>query len=130
MQYLVLLVLHDVSRTYEILDAWEEAGVSGVTIIPTTGLGRIREKVMLRDDIPLIPSLHDLLANNYEEMLNRTLFSIVDNEALADRLVEATEAVLGDLDRPHNGIIAVLPVVKVRGLSRAWKSKRHEDSRS
>jgi nitrogen regulatory protein PII len=124
MNYLVLLVLHDVSRTYEILDAWEEAGVGGVTILPSTGLGRIRQRLVLRDDIPLIPSLQDLLANGYEEMLNRSMFSIVDSEALADKLIEATESVLGDMSSPHNGIIAVLPVAKVHGLSRAWKDKK------
>lgn len=128
MQYLVLLVLHDVERLDEILNAWEESGVSGVTIIPTAGLGRIREKFSYRDDLPLIPSLNDLLSEPHEEVLNRTLFSIVEDDALVDRLIEATESVLGSLFTPRTGIIAVVPLTRVHGLNRKWKE--NEDSGS
>ena len=122
MQYLVLLVLHDVDRLNEVLVAWEDAGVGGVTVIATTGLGRIRERFSaLRDDLPLIPSIHDLLISPNEEILNRTLFSIVDSEALADKLVKATEDTIGDLSRPRNGILAIIPVARVYGLNRSWK---------
>ncbi len=125
MQYLVLLVLHDVDRLNEVLVAWEDAGVGGVTVIATTGLGRIRERfAALRDDLPLIPSIHDLLVAPNEEILNRTLFSIVDSEELADKLVKATEGTLGDLSRPRNGILAILPVARVYGLNRSWKKDR------
>ncbi|NLG98937.1 MAG: P-II family nitrogen regulator [Chloroflexi bacterium] len=122
MNYMVLLVLHEVERLEQVLDAWEEAGVGGITLLATTGIGRIREKHALRDDLPLIPSLADLLMNPHEELLNRTIFSIVDSEEMVDRLVEATERITGSLDLPHTGIIAVLPVARVHGLRR--KSKK------
>ena len=123
MQYFVLLVLHDVTRLNEILVAWEDAGVSGVTVIATAGLGRIKAKVALREDMPLIPSIHNLLIDPTEEILNRTLFSIVENDELVDKLVEVTERVLGDLNRPRNGILCVLPVARVYGIDRSWKKK-------
>lgn len=128
MNYLVLLVLHDVTRLNEVLSAWEKTGVGGVTIIPTTGLGRIREKFALRDDMPLIPSLSDLLIEPHEEMLNRSIFSLVDSEAMADRLIEATESVLGDLYVPRTGIIAVIPLARLYGLNDKWKQGVNEDT--
>ena len=122
MNYLVLLVLHDLSKLEAVLSAWEEAGVGGVTVISTTGLGRIRERLALRDDMPLIPSLEDLLATEHEQLQNRTLFSIVDSDEAADRLISASEGVLGSLYTPHTGIIAVLPLAKVHGLNWNWKN--------
>lgn len=123
MHYLVLLVLHDVERLSEVLNAWEEAGVSGVTIIPTAGLGRIREKFTYRDDLPLIPSLNDLLSEPHEEVLNRSIFSIVEDDALVERLIQATEGILGDMYVTHTGIIAVIPLARVHGLNRNWKKE-------
>jgi hypothetical protein len=128
MNYLVLLILHDVTRLSEVLSAWENAGVSGVTIIPTTDLGRIRERFPLRDDLPLIPSLEDLLSEPHEENANRTIFSIVESEELADRLILATEQVLGDMMVPRTGIIAVLPLARVHGLNDNWKKGADENS--
>jgi nitrogen regulatory protein PII len=130
MQYLVLMVLHDVARLNEVLVAWEDAGVGGVTVIASTGLGRIREQVQaLRDDLPLIPSIHDLLVSANEEILNRTLFSIVESEELAERIVHATERVLGDLSGPRRGIIAILPLARVYGIDRSWKDEREDPRR-
>lgn len=124
--YFVMLVLHDVSRLHEVMLAWEDAGVSGVTVIATSGLGRIRHSTALREDLPLIPNLSDLLNGQHEEMFNRTMFSIVESDALVDKLVEATERVLGDLNKPRNGIIAVLPIARVHGLRPPWKPEDDE----
>ncbi len=115
MKFLVLYVLHDESRLYDILDAWSEAGVGGITVLASTGVGRISKIAALREDMPIIPTLSDLL-QNHEELLNRTLFSIVDGQELVDKIVEATEKVVGKLIDHNTGILAVLPVAQVYGL--------------
>jgi nitrogen regulatory protein P-II 1 len=117
--FMILFVLHDPDQITAVLSAWEECGVSGVTILPSTGLGRFRNKVALQDDFPLIPSLNDLL--QHEEAMNRTLFSVVDSQAMVDRVVNATQSVTGDLDLPNTGILLVLPVVQAYGLHRKNK---------
>lgn len=111
--YLILFVLNSSDRLEEVLDAWESAGVSGITLWPGTGLGRIRQQG-LRDDLPLIPSLADFY--RHEGNLNYTLFSLVESEALVHKVVAATEAVLSPLEQPGNGILAVLPVLQVYGF--------------
>jgi hypothetical protein len=60
--YLLLFVLHDPSKLEDLLDAWENEGVRRVTLLFSTGLGRLRYIKGLRDDLPLIPSLEDLPA--------------------------------------------------------------------
>ncbi len=114
--YLILFVLHNTGALDDVLNAWEEAGVSGITILPSTGLARMRQKGALRDDLPLIPSLSDLL--EHVEHMNRTLFTIVDGDEMVDRVVAATEQVVGELDLPDTGILTVLPVARAYGLHR------------
>ena len=59
MYSMVIFVLNDVDYCPDLLDAWEEAGVVGITILESSGLGRVRNAGM-RDDVPLLPSLTDL----------------------------------------------------------------------
>jgi nitrogen regulatory protein P-II 1 len=112
--YVVLFVLNNPDLLNDVLDAWEEAGVSGATVLPSTGLGRIRQKEGLRDDLPLMPGLEDFY--HHEAEISHTLFTIVDSEKLAKKVVEATRGAVGDLDQPGNGILVVLPAVSVHGL--------------
>ena len=114
--YMVMFVLHDPSCLRDVLEAWDAAGVSGVTIFPSTGLRRLQTLDVLREDIPLIPSLEDLIQQ--EERLNRTLFTIVDGDEMVDKVINATQSVIGDLNNPNTGILSVLPVVKTYGLNR------------
>jgi len=113
--YMILFVLHDTDYLEAILEAWEGAGVGGITILASTGLGRLRQHSALRDDIPLIPRLEDLM--RHDEQLNRTLFTIVKDEETVERVHRATENVIGDLSQPDTGIMVVLPAAHVYGLN-------------
>ncbi len=114
--YLVMFVLHDAGKLNELLKGWEEAGVTGATILPSTGLGRLRQQLGLRDDLPIMPSLRDFY--HFEEDTNRTIFTVVDTEATVDRLLRVTEEIVGPLEKPQTGLMVVLPVARVHGLSR------------
>lgn len=116
MNYMVLFVLHDTDKLTQVLNKWEEIGVCGVTIFASTGIGRLKAADMLREDLPLMPSLEDLLET--PERFNRTLITMLEKEETIDRIVAATEAVVGKLDEPNTGILAVLPLSRVYGLVR------------
>ena len=113
MYHMILLILDDVNQCSSILEAWEAERVGGVTILESTGLGWVR-KLSLRDDSPLMPSLSRLLQNREER--HRTLFTVVEGEEMVDKVIAATESVLGDLEQEQNGVLFVLPVSRVRGL--------------
>jgi hypothetical protein len=121
---MILFVLHDIACCDAILDAWEAAGAQGITIMPSTGMARLR-KSALREDRPLFPSLEALL--QHEENLNRTFFTVVQDEALIDRLLEATESVVGSLENENTGIFTVLPLVRVHGVRGMQDSPREGD---
>jgi len=114
----VFLVLQNLERLPELLDAWGQANIPGATVLESAGLHCLRN-CGYRDDLPLIPSLDSMLRGSADS--NRTLFAIVDEQEV-DQLIAATEKVLGRLDAPNTGILFVLPVLRVAGLVR-WQEK-------
>jgi hypothetical protein len=121
MSYLVALVVDEAEHCPAILSGWEQVGVLGVTILNSTGLGRVR-RAGLRDDLPLMPSLDDLLYG--EETHHRTLLSVVETQGEVDKMVGVAQQVIGDLDDPHTGFLFVVPVLQVYGLGK-HRTARH-----
>jgi|APIni6443716594_1056825.scaffolds.fasta_scaffold128036_2 nitrogen regulatory protein P-II 1 len=115
---MILFVLHDTEKLDALLAAWQEAGAPGVTILESTGVGRIRQNEALREDTPLMPSLEDFYPD--PEHMSRTMFTIVREELVAD-IVAATQRVTGDLSGPNTGLLVVLPTVVVYGLDKKSK---------
>lgn len=116
MHFMVMLVLDDIDRCPLVFDAWEKAGTRGITILESTGLGRVRRALGMRNDLPLMPTLRTLLHSREER--HRTLISVVESEEMVDRLIEATEAITGDLCEPNRGVLFVLPVVRAVGVAK------------
>ena len=114
--YLILLVLNDPDKLEDLLIGWEESGIQGATVLFSTGLGRIRQLDGWRDDMPLIPSLRDF----YEvpENMNRTIFTVVRDEAQVDAVVAATKSVIGELDEQESGLLLILPVARAYGVNK------------
>ena len=113
MSYMVVLIVDNPDDCPPILEAWEAAGVTGVTILESSGLGRLK-RTGLRDDIPLMPSLREIFQG--KEVHHRTLLTVVDHEQVLDKLVAITQEILGDLNRPHSGFLFVVPVLRAYGL--------------
>ncbi len=116
MVYMIILVVHDIEKFEDVMDAWKTAGVPGVTILPSIGMKKLRDERALREDMPLMPMLSSLFEQ--DEELNRTLFTIVDGEEIVDRVVESTQSVLGNLNQPNNGVMVVLPAARAYGINR------------
>ncbi len=120
MPNLVVVDMPDMEKGRTVLDAWEERGVSGVTILESLGMHKIRQMRAQRDDLPLIPSLRHLMEG--EEYHHRTAFVVVDDDFDLDGLIEATErAVGGDFNAPNSGLLFVVPVTRALGMRPYWK---------
>ncbi len=115
MLQMVVLIVNDPDDCPAVLEAWEGLGVSGVTILETSGLGRYRHAGM-RDDLPLMPSLQDLFEGG--EVHHRTLFSVVEGDELVDKMIAAARQVIGNLQDEHTGFLFVLPVSRVVGMGK------------
>lgn len=121
MYHMVLLIVNNIDRIPDVLDAWEALQVPGITILESTGMGTMK-KTDYRDDLPLMPSLSDLFRS--KEHRHRTLFTVVESEELVEKLITVSQQILGDLNRPRNGVLFVLPVSRVVGLSGAQERAR------
>ena len=115
MAFMVILIVDDPNDCPGILEAWEDIGVGGVTILDSSGIGRIRRAGML-DNLPIMPSISDLFATS--EARHRTLLSVVDNQETVNKMVAAAKHIIGDLDEDHTGFLFVVPVLEVYGLGR------------
>jgi len=113
MPSMIMMVLLDLRFLEDVVDAWYTAGSCGVTVLESSGARHLLGQGA-RDDLPIFPSLHSLLA--HQEVHHRTLFTVVDDNVDIQAFFDATEAVVGDMSQPNNGIILALPVTDVRGV--------------
>lgn len=112
MPHLIVMVVDQEEDVSAVLDAWQRLGVTGITIMSSSGAGRL-----VRDaELPLMPSLRNLFESSLET--HNTIFAVVSDDFDIEGLFDATEAVTGPLDTPDSGIIFASPVSHVRGLGR------------
>ena len=110
---MIMFVLDDPDLLDQVLEACYESGVTGATIMESTGLHRRRKRVAMRysfDNAPL------------EESGNYTLFAMVANESIAENCLRAVEKVVGDLDNPNTGVFASWPLSIVKGFQKIKNS--------
>ncbi len=114
MPKLVVLITPLLDRSHDIGDQWQQAGAPGVTFIESYGLHRLKETSKGAEVLPGFMSMVEILRNRDEH--NVTIFSVVPDNDLVDRLIAATEAVIGPISNPDNGILFVLDVERAVGL--------------
>jgi|YNPNPStandDraft_1061719.scaffolds.fasta_scaffold01484_11 hypothetical protein len=112
MATLIIMVLDDVGKLQDVMDTWRKAGSCGITILESSGAGRLA-RMGARDDLPLFPGLQSILS--HQETHHRTLFTVVGDDVDLKAFFDATEAVVGSFSDPGTGIIVALPVLDVRG---------------
>jgi nitrogen regulatory protein PII len=108
---MVMLVLDQPELLDEVLDAWRDAGVSGVTVTESEGSQR---RAARQSYIPARYALGGMVPSSPEG--NFTLWTVVPDERMARRCLEAAELILGDLDDPNNGVMAVWPLLWTKGV--------------
>jgi nitrogen regulatory protein P-II 1 len=110
-QLLMVFVLNREEFLEEILTGFLEIGISGATVLDSTGMGRI-----LAHDIPIFAGLRGVLAGGRPH--NKTIMSVLPDIETYEQAFELIEDVCGSLDDPGNGILFALPIVDARGFLR------------
>lgn len=114
--YLLLMVLDDSTKLSEVLEAWVSAGIQGITIVESTGLNRVLPR---HTPEPMFASFSYLFGG--ARAGHNTLFAIVDSMEVAETAVVATTAVVGDLTKPHTGIVCAVPIAKTWGIPEPYE---------
>ncbi|NWF69146.1 MAG: hypothetical protein HXY40_08670 [Chloroflexi bacterium] len=113
--YMVMYVSRDITQAEEMLEHWVKAGISGVTILESSGMSQAAQRGF-RDDIRLMFSLSTL--TQAQEIHHRTLFSAIKDEATVQRVVEVSTAYVGDWSRMDAGVLFVWPLTQAYGLEK------------
>jgi hypothetical protein len=107
------LVLDNPSLLNDVLTAWSDIGVRGITIIESTGVHRVRSRTS-RQDMPFMLGFSRLLRT--DQVGHYTLFAVIPDMEIVERLVAATEEIVGDLSQPNTGVLFAVPVAAAWGL--------------
>ncbi len=110
MNQLLVLILQDVDRTEEVLEAWRASGLGEITVVQSAGW-RGYTDTTTKDDIPLFPSMKDMV--ELEEAPSMILLALDDDETIIDSAIQRTKDALHNSGGPHRGRMLVLPVTKV-----------------
>ncbi len=108
--YLLVMVLDDVSHLGDVLNAWTEAGVPGITILESTGVNRVLQRHMPE---AAFAGFSQIFGGG--RVGHHTILSVIGDLAVAEQAVAATEKVVGALNEPHTGIVFALPIAQVWG---------------
>ena len=106
--YMVMLVLDDLNHLDAVIEAWEQIGIRGATIIESTGIQRLKRKN--------VPLRFLFQSTGLVEEGHYTLFVIVESDQMARACLKATEELVGDLDDPNTGVFAAWPLSIVKGV--------------
>ncbi|MCQ2426048.1 MAG: hypothetical protein MJ070_07870 [Lachnospiraceae bacterium] len=109
---LLIIVLNKTELLEEVLEALEENGVRGATIIDSKGMA---SELYDHDEFRIIASLRLML--NPEHKQNKTIFMVVEDEKVA--LVSSiVNKINGGFDKPDTGILFTVPVSYAEGLNK------------
>lgn len=120
--HMIMFVLDDPHQLDAVLDAWEAIGVSGVTIVESTGIVHRRRSKYV--GASFMAGLNRMLESDQEG--HYTLFTIVKGEQVVQACLQAAENVVGSLDDPHSGVLAAWPVPIVKGVPEQLRNREQE----
>ncbi len=106
--FMIMFVLDDIRHLDNVLTSWSDIGITGATIIESSGLHRKLQKS--------IPMRYIYDSSPLEETGNLTLFVIVENEGVVHSCLEVLEKIVGDLDQPNTGVFSAWPLLMTKGI--------------
>ena len=108
--HMLMFVLDDPNKLDAVLEAWGTIGVSGVTIIESTGIARHQGYV----GAPFMAGINRLLQSDQEG--HYTLMTIVKGEDVVRKCISVVEELVGNLKEPNTGVVAAWPLSIVKGV--------------
>lgn len=107
---LLVLILNKVEDLEAILAKFAEKGISGATILHSTGMARALSDY---ENVSILGSLRLILDPAREE--NRTVLTAL-NDNQVELAISCIEEIVGSLDKPDTAIVFTLPIDQIKGL--------------
>ena len=102
---LLICVLNKTEKLNELIESMSELGIRGATVLESQGMARI----LGSQNIPVFAGFRHLLAG--DRPFNYTIFSVIQDEELAQRTVDAIrQHLLPGTSKQSHGIAFTVPV--------------------
>jgi nitrogen regulatory protein PII len=108
-----MFVLDNPELLDDVLAAWQTLGVSGITIMESSGFHRRQAHLLGARFASTLPELSERIAQS-----SYTLFAAVATDELVEHCFDAAETVVGNLHEPNTGVILAWPLTLARGLEK------------
>jgi nitrogen regulatory protein P-II 1 len=109
---LLVFILNKEEHLEEILEVFLELNIKGATILDSVGMGSI-----LAQDIPIFAGFKNLMQGS--RTANKTILTLIPEE-LVETTVKAIEQIVGSLEEPGTGLVFVVDVDKIYGISKTF----------
>lgn len=103
--YLLVAVIENEDLLDEIITGWLDMGISGATVIETTGAIQL-----ISQHIPIFAGLRSLTSGGSRH--SKAVFSVIENRELLDTAVNFLEDVCKKKRGPRQGIYFITPVIR------------------
>lgn len=109
----LFIVLNKAEFLEDLLDKFVEIGVKGATILDSQGMGFAMTHGGHGNE-PFFGKIRSLIDNS--RPYNKTIFTVIEDEATLKLAVEAAKEVFGDVYEPGLGMMFTMPVNDVYGM--------------
>jgi nitrogen regulatory protein PII len=108
--YVLVIVLNETNFLNDILAKFVDLGVKGATILDSQGMAGVIVDEEI-NDIPLFGALKNIIKGTGK--YNKTIFTVLKNEELVERVVDAVQEVLNGDAKATTGFMFSVPVGKL-----------------
>ena len=106
---LLVFICNDPDKLEEVLEGYLEVGITGATVVDSTGMGHI-----LASEVPIFAGFQTLFSAASAH--NKTILSVIKEPGKVKDALDMIEEVCGPLGDPGVGIAFTLQLDNVRGL--------------
>lgn len=105
----LIIVLNNSEFLDEVLETFLELGISGATVLDSTGMGQIISR-----DLPIFAGFKNVFS--VAQPNNKTIITVIRDDEV-ERVMDAVEQITGKFGRQGVGVAFSLPVAHLRGVS-------------
>ena len=107
---LLIAIINDPDYVTDILDEFYQKDIRGATVMDSMGMAHI-----MAHQVPFFSRFAEF---GEDPQRNKTIFTVVRTDEERERIVEAIESIIGDLNKSDTGIVMTLPLDFCKGLGK------------
>lgn len=111
MLQLLLIVINKIEKFDELLEAFLDKGLSGATIISSTGM--VSELGKHMENFPIFGSIRYMI--DLERKESKTIFMALKDEQV-EPAKKIVREVIGDLSKPDTAVLFTFPILTAEGI--------------